>query len=177
MTKAKKIEVKKLEVYGTPETTDGILRSHEIHIKEDGESVPFVQEFTFHLSVNGLPNVRMVTLPETIEIDIGNVQIDHDIDHTRIFQELRQVLLTMDYEFRLAWNKKKDSWRTSDLDYLMGKMDNAYNHLNTVIMQIKKGERSVVDVAVFGVKIANYAMLIADRARMLHEEKKNEEKM
>lgn len=167
--------VKNIKVYGAPETTDGILRSEHIKIEEDGEFLSRVQKFTFTVRVNDYPLVHIVSLPETIELDIGNVQVDHDIDHTRIFQELRQVLLTMDYEFRRAWNRKKDSWRTSDLEYLKGKMDNAYEHLTTVIEQIKKGERGVVDVAVFGVKIANYAMLIADRARMLHEAEKKDE--
>lgn len=167
----------KIEVYGVPETTGGILKPHNIMIKRDGEMVPRLTEFEFKVNISGMPMVKMVSYSPVIDIVLEDVQIDHEIVDSRIFDHLKDTLMNMDYAFRVAWRGgKKDSWKTVNMDKLKEGLDKVYAHLGTVIEQFKKGERDLVDAEMFAIKVANYGMLLADRiARIRKEKKKSDE--
>ena len=174
MTKnEEKIEKKTIRIYGVPETTDGLLHSHEIRVFEDGKYVERLQSIEVNITAGTVPLIKMVSLPFGIDVQLEGVEIDHEITALRIFNELKEVLKLMDYDFQRAWRDgKKDSWKTATPKELKEGVDKMYEYLNTVFREVASGERSEVDVALFAIKLANYSMLLADRVdRMLKEKK------
>jgi hypothetical protein len=173
-TKTARANIGKIEVYGVPQNTSGILMPHNIMIKRDDEIVPRLTEFEFNVKVDGAPMVKMVSYSSEIDVRLEGVHIDHEIRALRIFDQLKGTLKDMDYAFQVAWKDgKTNSWKFANIDDLKESLDKVHAHLGTVIEQFKKGERDLIDAQMFAIKVANYGMLLADRIdRILKEKKK-----
>ena len=166
---------KKISVHGVPDTTGGILKSWNVKILENGVPVPRVRKFVFNVEIDGTPIVTMEQYPETIEIDLEGVVINKEIVNTRIFDHCEDTLKLMDFDFRCAMKSKGWIWKTATLEFLKDKLDTCHDGLTTIMKQVAEGDREIIDVTVFAAKLANYAMLLADRSAIIRKEEKENE--
>jgi len=175
---------KKITIRGIPEEEGGILRAYNVHLLEDDKVVPRVQKFEFTVdAMSGIPMVKITQYPGEVDFELEGVEVHKEIKHTRIFNECTEVMKSMDYDFRLSIKKKGLSWKTTDPEQLKEYLDTCHESLSTIMEQYKKGEREILDVTLFATKLANYAILLADRTYIIHlatkaekEEKEEKEK-
>lgn len=170
---------KKIEIKGKPDNEVGILEPWNVHLLEDGEVVPRVQKFEFSVdaskgSRSGAALVTITQYPEIVDFELEGVEVHKELVNTRLFNECTEIMKTMDYDFRLHIQKKGISWKTEDPVTLKEYLDKCYESLNTIMEQYKKGDRSIIDITLFATKLANYAVLLADRTHSIHLEEKEE---
>lgn len=161
---------KKIRVHGVPNTTDGILKPHDIKISEDGEPLKRVQSFEFKVAIGETPVVKIVSLPAGIELGLEGIEIDHEIQKLRIFEIFEKTLMAMDLDFRMGIARDLELWKTATIESLKAGLDKTHAHLTDMIEQAYAGKRSVFDVAVFAIRLANWGMMLADRVSGPHEE-------